>query len=314
MKTKIKKPEFKSILMALSLLAFAFCLFSISCKKDRINSPPPADTYSSMNAFYNKYQQQEQDYQVDSGGVCPLICKLETKICVGADLFEYPNSQVVHYPFHLKVVEIYSVKDIILRRLPNVAGGNILEAAAQIRVRAVRDNQDLRLKAGKKYDMELDTMNNPTNYTQVYDSLYNAKYVDWAIDNQSQIGANTFFDSLNVAHMGWTQAAKAHNSTAKTTISLLPPTGSSGAQFIDVYFVFKNFKSVMQVYYNTSSNNFISGQVPIGEPITVIAMALNQNNQYVLHQQDIVVSSAQQITLNLQVSSESNLLSILSGL
>jgi hypothetical protein len=314
MKTKIKKPELKSMLIAFSLLAVLSCFFIISCKKDRINSPPPADTYSSMNAFYNKYQQQEQDYQIDSGGVCPLICKMGTKICAGADLFEYSNSQAVHYPFHLKVMEIYPVKDIILNKLPNVAGGNILEAAAQIRVRAVRDNQDLHLKTGNKYYMELDTMINPANYTEVYEGVNNGTYVDWVIDNQSQIGANAYFDTLHVAKLGWTQSAKAHNSGAKTTITVLPPSGSSGAEFIDVYFVFKNFKSVMQVYYNTSSGNFISGQVPVGEPITVIAMALNQKNEYVLHKEDIAVSAGQQITLNMQVISESNLLGMLSGL
>ena len=279
----------------------------VGCSKDRLER----DSYSSMDAFHNKYQQQEQDYQIDSGGTgCPnVICKYGTKICIGADIFLNPNSTPVYYPFHIRVIEIYPVKDIILNKVPNVAGGIILESAAEIRVRALKNNQELILKPSMKYYMELDTMNNPSNYTQVYDSLYNANYIDWTLDGVSTVGANQYFDTLLVGKMGWIDCAKVHASGSKTAITIVPPNGVSGTQFIDVYIVFNNFKkSVMQVY------NLTSGQVPIGESVTIIAMAMNQNNDYVYDKQTVTVTAGQQINLNMQVISEQDLLTTLEGL
>jgi len=101
-----------------------------ACRKDRV----PQDDYQNMDSFYSDHEEEEQEYTIDTNGTCPLVCKKGTKICVNAEMFELNGGGQVTYPFQLKVIELYSIKDMILRRIPSVASGNPLETSAEIRV------------------------------------------------------------------------------------------------------------------------------------------------------------------------------------
>ena len=82
----------------------------------------------------------------------------------------------------------------------------------------------------------------------------------------------------------------------------------SNTQNIEIYLIFNGFKGLMKV------NNLVSDLVPVGSQVTLIAFAKNQNNDFLLHQQAFVVSANQQITLNFQTISESDLLNRLESL
>lgn len=309
----------QSIFRKLFFSSLAIIIIAAACSKKRLEKKEetPKDTYSSMQSFYDKNKQEEQEYVIDTPGNCPLIAKMGTKICVSNDMFMFPDSTDVTYPFILKIVEIYPVKDIILWELPTVAGGKILESAAQIRVRTFKNNIELVLKPGRKYPMELDTMPNLVNGMKVYYGFDAGNIVDWTddvtsissitVDTMSAVFKDTFSYKMFVAKMGWVDCAKLSNISSTTTTITFSASGN-GTENIDIFLVFKNFNSVMQVY------NLASGQVPVGENVTVIAMALNQNNQYVLHKEDITVTANHQITLNMQVISEADLLNTLDGL
>ncbi len=273
-----------------------------ACKKDRVLS----DDYQSMDSFYNQYKEAEQEYIIDSTGTCPLICKKETKICVTADMFQFTGGGGITYPFTLKVVELYSIKDMLLWRAPAVAAGNILETSAGIRARTFKNSSELGLISGKTYNMEMDTMSTLLTNMQMYFGSDVNGIIDWT-SSGSSAPPNAYFYTLNPASMGWVSSARAHTSTAQGTTITITATGTN-TQNIEVYLVFTGFKGLMKV------NNLVSGSVPIGEQVTLFAMAKNQNNDYVLDQQAFTVAANQQITLNMQVVSEASLLSALAGL
>jgi hypothetical protein len=281
----------------------AIVVLSSSCKKDRVQQ----DDYQSMDSFYNQYKEEEQEFIIDSTGSCPLIAKKGTKICISADMLMFINGTGITYPFTLKVVELYSIKDMLLWRIPAIAGGSILETSAEIRVRAFKNNTELVLKPGKKYYMEMDTMATLNNNMQAYYGFDNGGINDWAVETLSSVSVNAYFYSLNVARMGWISSARLHPSAAQNTTVTLSATGTN-TQNIEVFLSFVNFKGLMRV------TNLISGPVPIGEQVTLVAMAKNQNNDYVLDKQTFTVTVAQQITLNMQVISEADLLTALNGL
>lgn len=81
----------------------------VACKKDRV----PQDDYQNMDSFYSDHEEEEQEYTIDTNETVPLVCKKGTKICVNGEMFELNGEGTVIYPFQLKVIELYSIKDMI---------------------------------------------------------------------------------------------------------------------------------------------------------------------------------------------------------
>jgi hypothetical protein len=292
------KKQLISVSVVLILVTAGF----YACKKDRVVQ----NDYQSMDSFYNQYKEEEQEYIIDTLGSCPLICKKETKLCASADEFQFTNGTGITYPFTLKVVELYSIKDILLWRAPSVSSGNILETSAEIRVRTLKNNTELQVKPGKTYYMEMDTMPNLQSNMQMYFGSDINNIIDWQ-SSGSPAPVNSYFYTLNVPQTGFVNSARQHTTGAQNTTVTITAAGTN-TQNIEIYLVFSSFKGLIKV------SNLVSGSVPVGENVILFAMAKNQNNEYVLDQQTFTVASNQQITLNMQVISEAGLLSALDAL
>jgi hypothetical protein len=289
----------KKILLV-TVISASFLFFN-SCKKERI----AADDYQDMESFYDDYKEAEQEYIIDSTGNCPLTCLKGTKICVSADMFSDSTGADITYPFILKVVELYSIKEMLLWRMPSIAGGNILETSAEIRVRTFKNGSELTLKPGKAYSMQMANMTVINNNMQVYFAPAN----DWmlATDTLSSVADSGSYYSLSVGKMGFVSAARLHNSTSASTTITLTVAGTN-TQNIQSYLSFSNFKGLMRI------TNLTSGSVPVGEPVTLVAFAKKQTNDYVLHEQNFAVASNQQVPLSMQVVTLAALLSALAAL
>lgn len=293
----IKKIIFPAIVACLIIIGM------YSCKKDRI----AIDDYQNMDSFYNDNKEPEQEFIIDTLGSCPLIARKGTKICISADMLMFPNGNRVNYPFTLKVVELYSIKDMILWNLPAVSGSNILETSAEIRVRAFKDNTELVLKSGKSYYMEMDTISTLVSNMLPYYGFNSGSATNWVIDNLSSLSFNSWFYTINVGQMGWISAARLHSSSVQNTTVSLSVNGSN-TQNIQSYISFNNFKGLIKI------DNLVSGNIPVGEQVTLVSFAKKQTNEYVLHKQDYTITTNQQIPLNMQVISEQDLLAALSTL
>jgi len=297
------------IILSVLFIAFGCVLFFNACKKDRV----PQDDYQDMDSFYDDNKEQEQEYQIDSsgcqcsfgGGPCMLTCSLGTRLCVAAGMFADANGNDISYPFKIKVVELYTIKHMLLWRLPSVSGGNILETSAEIRVRAFKNNDELHLKPGMAYYMEMANM--PVINHDMH--VYYAPNTDWqlATDPISVVSDTLSYYRLLVGQMGFVSAARLHSSSSpNTTITLTVP--GTNTQNIQSYLSFSNFKGLMRI------TNLVSGPVPEGEQVKMVAFGKKQTNDYVLHEQSFAVSSNQTIPLSMQVVTLSALLAALAGL
>jgi hypothetical protein len=301
----------------LCLAVFFSAVFSVtlSCKKDRV----PQDDYQDMDSFYNDNQEEEQELQVDSGsGSCFVTAKKGTRICVTRDMLrDAGGNDIPSYPFQLKVIELYSIKDMILRRQPSTSGGSILEISAEIKVRPFKDGNEAFLKQGKRYGMETANIT-PTDSSMIsYYGFDNGGIGDWTsslstiipgfVDSLSTVVATPSYYILTPANTGYVSAAKQHSSTAQYTPVTVTVAGTN-TQNIQIYIVFNNYKSVMKV------TNLLSSPVPVGESVTLVAFAKKQTNEFVLDQQTFTVVPGQQIALNWTVVSETNLIAALAGL
>jgi hypothetical protein len=310
-KTGMSVKQCAVVILALSVVFQA-------CKKDRA-AAKPALGYTSGSAFYNKYQQQEQVFQVDSPGTGPIIGKMGTKLYPYANIFMFPNGANVTYPFTVKLIEIYPVKDIILSNMPTVAGGKIMESKAEIRARAFKGTTELVLRPGRKFGMETATVSNMLTGMSVFYGFPNGSITDWTNnvttldptitpDTLSSVANLTSSYAMTIARMGWTACARLLSYTGGTSAITITATGNN-PQNIDVFLVFKNNPtSVMKAY------NLQSGQIPLGTQVTMVAIAYDQTGALVYDMQSLTVTSGMTVTLNPVATTESALLGVLSGL
>ena len=128
-----------------SLIPFAFAAVVViySCSKERIESK---NTYSPVNTYLDSKKQKEQEFIIDSTGSGPIVGNQGTKIWTGKQCLMFPNGDSVTWPFTVKLVELYTPKDMIYYQQPTVASVGILKTDGEIRLRAFKNTTELKLK------------------------------------------------------------------------------------------------------------------------------------------------------------------------
>ena len=287
-----------------------------SCKKDRV----PQDDYQNMDSFYSDNQEEEQELQVDSGsgGNCFVMAIKGTRICITRDMLkDIGGNDIPSYPFQLKVIELYTIKDMILRKQPSVAGTTVLNTTAEIKVRPFKDGNEAFLKSGRAYLMETASFTSTDSSMISYYGFDQNGTGNWTtlisdfipgfLDTMSSVTATPAYYILTPATTGYVSAAKAYQPPVQSTPISFSVTGTN-TQNIQIFLSFNNVKSVIKV------ENLTSIPVPIGETVTLVAFAKKQTNDFVLHKETFTVTAGQTITLNMQVISESSLLTSLESL
>jgi hypothetical protein len=132
--------------------------------------------------------------------------------------------------------------------------------------------------------------------------------VDWAVPNDaiSQITFTPETYQMKLAALGWSMAARNTGGSPLTSIRFT--ASGNNTQNIEVFLVFRNFKGLMKV------NNFQSKPIPVGEQVTLFAMAKKSTGEYVLHKENLTVSAGMEKNLELDVVSEDALLQAMNDL
>jgi hypothetical protein len=301
------------LLVVITTIAFTFTLIS-ACKKDRI----PQDDYQSLDSFYDDNKEEEQEFIIDSAGTnCFITAKKGTRICVPRESLQFSNGTDITYPFTLKVVELYSIKDMILWKIPATAGTSILETSAAVRVRAFKNGTEVFLKPGTSYLLETASFASTNSGMLSYYGFDNGGNNDWTntlsnilpgfVDTISAVIATPTFYSLTVANTGWISCARLHSSPNATTTLSLTASGTN-TQNIHVYISFTSFKGLTKV------NNFSSIPIPLATQVTLVAIGKKSNGDFVINQQSFALTANQQVALSMGVISEANLLAALAAL
>jgi len=287
------------------LAAVVYVMVAVaSCKSERVEQ---ADSFSSMDDFFDQNKQEEQEFVVDTGGTGPIIGKMGTRLYGDSSIFMLPGGGDVAYPFMVKLIELYPRKDIILYRTPTVSGGAVLRSGGEIRARAYKNGQELVLRPNRAFMAEMPTIA-PETGMQVYYGPNVDVPVDWSLstDNSTITNITGYYQAV-IYTMGWINCDRLYNYTgAKTTMAFT--VDGSGTENIALFVVFRNFLSVLKV------NNLTSTEVPIGESVTVIAMAKDQNGKFRLHNSSETISAGFSIKLDMKEVTEQQLLDALTAL
>lgn len=196
--------------------------FFSSCSRERIEPTPLLNEYESINSYMDTKKAEEQIFEITEDGPAPIIGKDSTKIWISKQILMFPDQSDVEWPFTVKLVELYTAKDMIYYQMPTVAGVKVLETEGEIRVRAFKADadgvmQELLLKPDETFAIEMPSDSTRDDLYVYYGNEVNG-YTDWVKD-ASSIGVNSgdlYFSeesqshSANIGRLGWINCGKPH--------------------------------------------------------------------------------------------------------
>ncbi len=296
----------KNFLMNLFFISIIACALLISsCSKKRIEpKEEQLNSYESMNSYYDSKKQQEQEFVIDTSGSGPITGNQGTKLWISKEKLMFPNGDSVQWPYTVKLIELYTPKDMIYYQMPNVSNGALLTTNGEVRVRAFKNGQELLLRPGCTWTVEMPN-SNPLANMKIYYGV-ESTYVNWTNIPADNFNTSAYGYTGNIAKLGWVNCGKlASVSTSTTNYTFTSSTDD--LQNVSKFIYFHNVKSLMQVYGSTS------GALPLNENIKIILIGINGSQLYNYYN-ETQVSSSNQITITMSTISDAGLTAILDTL
>jgi hypothetical protein len=315
----------------IGFIAIAGLLAFSSCSKDRITNDEEEKKdnveFESMDDFYNQNAVEEQSFRIDSLGGDTIYGKDGTKIW-GLSKTKFMTKSThkdIFYPYTLKLIECYSLKNMIFSRLPNVAQGKILKSGGELKITAFKDGVELVLKENKSIPLWMPATGTPDNGMELFygftkgttndwnNDVLNTDYIFQRLDSTSS-SLNSFKDGylLSDLKLGWINCDRFYDYPNKTDISFTFMVDSVEAtvdlKVVDLMIIFKNLHSFMMVTSNPKEN------MPIGEPITVFAMARATSGKMYYFKEDFIITAGMIVDVNLTLTTEAELKAMLDTL
>ncbi len=288
-------------------------LIIYSCSKDRIQAKSLKE-YNSPNNYLDSKKQAEQEFTIDTSGSGPIVGNQGTTIMGAKNCLMLPNGDTVAFPFTVKLVELYTPKDMIYYQMPTVASDTILETYGEIRIRAFKNNTELTLKQGCSFSI---TMPNaaPKNYMRVFYGFNSSSFVNWT-DVPASLGVTTSDSPVfstnttgylaQIAKMGWINCGFKRGSNSNHNLSFASSTDNLTSVAIFIYF--PSTKTVMQVY------NIVSGSIPDGSSVKVLAIAVDAGGQLYSFNKTLTVNASDKIEVTMASIADADLTTLLNGL
>ncbi len=284
-----------------------------ACKKDRIQDENKSlNNYDSPNTYLDSKKQAEQEFTIDSTGSGPIVGNQGTNIWPDRQCLMYPNGDTIAFPFTLKLVELYTPKDMIYYQMPTIASDTILESDGEIRLRAFKNGTELVLKPGCSMPIKMPNTA-PKNYMRVFYGTSASAY--WT-DNPASLGITTSYVPVfatapgfyvsSVVKLGWVNCDFKHGASNNHHLTFVSSTDILTNVAIFVYF--PATKTVMQVY------NSVSGSIPDGSNVKIVAIGVNGSGQLYSFSQTQTVNADAQIQVTMAATSDAALTTLLNGL
>lgn len=280
-----------------------------SCSKERIESiedEKQLKEYNPVSNYLDLKKQDEQEFIIDTSGTGPVVGNQGTKIWASKEKLMYPNGDSVQWPYTIKLIELFTPKDMIYYQMPNVASGTLLTTSGEVRIRAFKNGQELVLRPGMKWVVEMPSVT-PLSSMSIYYGVDNGTYVNWSDSPAGSFITTAYGYIGEIAVMGWVLCGKPA-SVSPTTATYTFSSSTDNLQNVGKFIYFPNAKSVMQVYGQTAAN------LPSGEQIKIVMIGINSSNELFYYYSNTTVGTDSQIDITLSSISDPNLTALLDSL
>lgn len=309
-KIKMKKSNFFAVTLK---FVIACAVVLMACSKDRIEQD--LNTYESPNQYLDSKKQDEQVFVIDTSGTGPIVGNQGTTIWGSIDCLEFSNGDSVDYPFIVKLVELYSAKDMIYYQMPTISANKAIQSAGEIRLRAEKNGMSLQLKAGCAYKVSMPSDSALMNFMSVFYGDETVNPINWRSD-LSYFGItplqNSIFDvdtigySAFIEKLGWINADRLINGSLFHTISF-----ESDVDDLTNVAIFAYLPETHSVLQKVGNN--ING-IPDGVFTKIVALALGVNGDLYYYYQELEVNGSQTLNISLSPTTDPAFTQLLDGL
>ena len=304
----------KKIKISLYLIVAFGTIIIYSCKKDRIEKTPAADyDAANTNNYLNSKQEPEQIFTITDTSLGPIVGKHGTitpwvsKSC----LVKVSTGDTIEFPYTVKMVELYTPKSMIYAQMPTVASGTILSTDGEIRLRAFKGTEELKLASTSCSVPVFMPQANPQSNMLVY---YGAPASYYWFTGSPVFPITPFSPTTNpsngyqgsIYNLGWINCGVLAGSNSNSSLSFTSTTDVLTNVAIFIYM--PATKTVMQVY------NLNSTSIPNGTAVKIICIGENASGGLFAYTQNLTVTSTQAINITMASITDVALTAILDGL
>ena len=278
-------------------------LFNYGCKKDRIERAD-LNEYADVNTYLDSKKQEEQEFIITGPSDDTIVGNQGSRIYGSKNCLQDSKGDTIDYPYTIKLVELYTPADMIYYQMPTVAGGDILETDGEIRLRAFKDSEELTVKPGCPYAIEMPN-SSPKSYMSVFLGKDNGSFVDWT---ESKVAFTTtpygYLAPINT--LGWINCGNTIGDGTGHTINFT--SSVDDLTNVGIFIYFPASKTVMQAYSQTS------GLIPNGSAIEIVMIAIDGSGQLFTYTNSLTVNSNKTFDMSLSQITETALTTYLNNL
>lgn len=290
------------IFLVIGALSVVFSMQS--CSKERIEGEDDSlNEYVSANEYFDSKKQKEQEFIIDTAGSGPIIGNQQTKLWISKEVLMFPNGDSVHWPYTVKLIELYTPKDMLYYQLPNVSDDKLLTTAGEVRVRAFKDGQELVLRPSCTWTVEMPNIAPATDMSIYYEDS-EPVVVNW---NSSPVGV---FDSTaygysgNIKKLGWVQCAKPATYNTDNLIFTYTST-TDKLDNVPIFIYYPTLQSLIQVFNNKSIS------LPKQEQAKTILIGITGGGDLFYDYRDTTVSQSIVIDVKMKETTDAALTQLL---
>lgn len=298
--TIIMVTNFKHMKKLFLIPIFALALYN--CSTERIEPKKDLCEYENAEDFLEVNKTEEQVVEITEESDAPLIGKQGTKISISKDILMFPNGDSVHLPYTVKLIELYSAKDMIYAQMPSMSDNTLLSTHGEIRLRAFKDDTELVLRPEKAWRLEIPNAN-PLQNMLCYYGDNEDKGANWSNSHDTKFSTTANGYTADVVEMGWVSCAKTAINN-DNTLAYKFRSDSIDVSSLSKFIYIPNQHALMQVKGSESD------QLPIESYIKIVCIGQQAETLY-RHYTTDTVSIDNTIELELKLSSESELTKLL---
>ncbi len=310
-----------------------FAISMYSCSKDRLIPVEVDAVTEEVNPFKDKVFENTRNlsvlskaaskankYTVNSAKDLPITTAKGTKLWIyDYNLWTQQNG-LVSYPFDIEIIELYTLKDMILHRKPTTSFNSMLTTGGAIYLNVRKNGNVLRVNPYSPPNISIPakTVDNAMFlFYEGYDKLEQFTWTEAPKDTIRQggngidrvpliIGGKGAYE-IFPRQFGWINCDKFASYTGeKTQVSFVSP--KVGIENMAIFMLFPNISSVIQVYEGKSLS------VPVGEDVKIVVVAQTKDGGVFSFFKDIKVEKQQTVEIDLKETTEKDFLATLDKL
>jgi len=291
------------------IFIYGTSILQMGCSKARV-TPTPLNAYSPVNSYLQSKQQPEQSFEITQDGPGPIVGLLGTKIWGGKSCLVFPNGDSVSYPFTLKLVELYTPKDMIYYQVPTVSGNNALITGGEIRLRAMKNNTYLLLRPNPcMFQIEMRCANS-TPLTAMH-AFYgqNQSTPPPFLDNPLTLfTTNTASYTANIQLLGWINCGQLMGTNGGNSSPITFSSTTDDLTNVGIFIYIPSTHSVIQ------ATNQSTIPIAVGTSIKIIAIGINGSGTLYYWNQNTTVTAGASFTITMTQTTDAALTALLNNL